>query len=99
MGKLTQLIEIQKTNDNLTKPEYSLREIEINPEFVLRLSTDTQTRLWARLGTVRGSEEKINENQEYTRIVMSNSTSFVVIGSVSEVSKKIQSNKRTVLKG
>lgn len=95
MKKLVEVIQ-----NSATSKTYSLREIFINPEFVVSLIPDTNTK---RLLTEGRLPAGLEATMEFTRVTVHKGASgleMVVVGDTSTVrSKLFSSTPSTLLKG
>lgn len=95
---MKKLIEVMQ-NSNLSKT-YSLREVFVNPEFVVSLVPDTNTK---RLLTEGRLPEGLSNHTEFTRVTIHKGATgqeMIVVGDISDVRTKLFSGgTRTVLKG
>ena len=94
MRKLVEVIQ-----NSATSKTYSLREVFVNPEFVVSLVPDTNTK---RLLSEGRLPEGIDTNMEFTRVTVHKGASgleMVVIGDTSTVRTKLFAGSNTLLKG
>ena len=93
MKKLVEVIQ-----SSATSKTYSLREVFVNPEFVVSLIPDTNTK---RLLTEGRLPEGIDNSVEFTRVTVHKGASgleMVVVGDAATVRSKLFSNS-SLLKG
>ena len=94
MKKLIEVIQ-----NSATTKTYSLREVFVNPEFVVSLVPDTNTKRLLNEGRL---PDGINEQAEFTRVVVHKGASgqeLVVVGNPSDIRAKLFSNAGGLLKG
>jgi len=94
MKKLVEVIQ-----NSATSKTYSLREVFVNPEFVVSLVPDTNTK---RLLSEGRLPEGLSDLTEFTRIIIHKGSSgqeMVVVGSPIDVRSKLQPSGGTLLKG
>ena len=94
---MRKLIEV--TQNSATAKTYSLREVFVNPEFVVSLTPDINTK---RLLTEGRLPEGLSNQTEFTRVTIHKGASgqeMVVVGDISDVRTKLFSGNRQVLKG
>jgi len=94
---MKKLIEV--TQNSATTKTYSLREVFVNPDFVVSLVPDTNTK---RLLSEGRLPEGINTAAEFTRVIIHKGSSgqeMVVVGSVGDIRTKLYSNPKGILKG
>tara|TARA_R100001440_G_scaffold62874_1_gene83008 strand:+ start:117 stop:413 length:297 start_codon:yes stop_codon:yes gene_type:complete len=98
MSNNIKLMEVYNGSQGVAR-SYSLREIYINPQHVicLRVESDLQTMLQeGRL------IDGLDKRQKFTRVSVSNNAyeeDIVVIGSIDEVYKKLNTEARNLLRG
>lgn len=98
MSNNIKLMEVYNGSQGVSR-SYSLREIYINPQHVicLRVESDLQTMLQeGRL------IDGLDKRQKFTRVSVSNNAyeeDIVVIGSIDEVYKKLNTEARNLLRG
>lgn len=91
-SKLVKLTEVYDTNYN--RETKSLREVYINPSFVISLIPDYAT---AKLLEEGKLPTDLNRAQQFTRVILSDGkTQHVVVGDISVVQSKLTP---TILKG
>jgi len=96
-GKMKKLVEV--VQNSATSRKYSLREVFINPEFVVSLVPDSNTQRLLQEGRL---PEGLDSNLEFTRIVLHKGASgleMVVVGGAKEVQTKLFSNSAKLLRG
>ena len=94
---MKKLIEV--TQNSATTKTFSLREVFVNPEFVVSLTPDTNTK---RLLTEGRLPENLSSEVEFTRVTIHKGASgqeMVVVGTISDVRHKLFTNPNTLLKG
>lgn len=94
---MKKLIEV--TQNSATTKTFSLREVFVNPEFVVSLTPDTNTK---RLLTEGRLPENLSSEVEFTRVTIHKGASgqeMVVVGTISDVRHKLFTNPSTLLKG
>ena len=94
---MKKLIEVMQ--NSATTKTYSLREVFVNPDFVVSLVPDTNTKRLLNEGRL---PEGINAAAELTRVIIHKGSSgqeMVVVGSVGDVRTKLYSNPTNILKG
>lgn len=94
---MKKLIEVMQ--NSATTKTYSLREVFVNPDFVVSLVPDTNTKRLLNEGRL---PEGINAAAEFTRVIIHKGSSgqeMVVVGSVGDVRAKLYSNPTNILKG
>tara|TARA_B100000131_G_C17795424_1_gene483164 strand:+ start:122 stop:406 length:285 start_codon:yes stop_codon:yes gene_type:complete len=94
---MRKLIEV--TQNSTISKTYSLREVFVNPEFVVSLTPDTNTK---RLLTEGRLPDGLNNQTEFTRVTIHKGATgqeMVVVGDITDVRAKLFSGNRQVLKG
>lgn len=94
---MKKLIEVMQ-NSTLSK-SYSLREVFVNPEFVVSLVPDTNTQRLLNEGRL---PEGLSNHTEFTRVTIHKGATgqeMVVVGNISQVRAKLYSNSNNVLRG
>lgn len=94
---MKKLVEVMQ-NSTITKT-YSLREVFVNPEYVVSLAPDTNTK---RLLSEGKLPEGLNTQTEFTRITIHKGATgqeMVVVGDISDVNTRLFSNPKRILKG
>ena len=96
---MRKLIEV--TQNSATTKTYSLREVFVNPEFVVSLMPDSNTK---RLLTEGRLPEGLSEQTEFTRVTIHKGATgqeMVVVGTPSDVRTKLftGNGKTSLLKG
>ena len=94
---MRKLIEV--TQNSTISKTYSLREVFVNPEFVVSLTPDTNTK---RLLTEGRLPNGLSEQTEFTRVTIHKGATgqeMVVVGDITDVRAKLFSGNRQVLKG
>tara|TARA_R100001082_G_scaffold97982_1_gene66044 strand:+ start:276 stop:578 length:303 start_codon:yes stop_codon:yes gene_type:complete len=100
MKQIAKLVEVVSTS--VYNKKYSLREIFINPDFVVSLAPDTSMK---DLLTEGHLPDGIDDRQQFTRVVVHKGNSgqeMTVVGEVAHIREKLFSNgfsNRTILKG
>tara|TARA_B100001250_G_C19781304_1_gene781985 strand:- start:840 stop:1163 length:324 start_codon:yes stop_codon:yes gene_type:complete len=96
-GIMKKLIEVMQ-NSTLSR-RYSLREVFVNPEFVVSLVPDTNTK---RLLSEGRLPEDLSNYTEFTRVTIHKGATgqeMVVVGDIATVRAKLFSNPKNVLRG
>ena len=94
---MKKLIEIMQ--NSATTRTYSLREVFINPDFVVSLIPDTNTKRLLAEGRL---PEGISTSAEFTRVMIHKGSSgqeMVVVGSVGDIQTRLYSTPSRILKG
>ncbi len=94
---MRKLIEVMQ--NSATAKTYSLREVFVNPEFVVSLVPDTNTK---RLLTEGRLPEGLSSQTEFTRVTIHKGATgqeMIVIGDIADVRTKLFSGSKQVLKG
>ena len=94
---MKKLIEV--TQNSAIAKTYSLREVFVNPEFVVSLTPDTNTK---RLLTEGRLPEGLSNQTEFTRVTIHKGATgqeMVVVGNPTDVRSRLFSGARQVLKG
>jgi hypothetical protein len=96
MKKLIEVIQ-----NSATSKTYSLREVFVNPEYVVSLVPDTNTK---RLLSEGRLPEGLDKSVEFTRVLVHKGASgleMVVVGDASSIRSMLLSdgNRNTLLKG
>ncbi len=94
---MRKLIEVMQSS--ATAKTYSLREVFVNPEFVVSLTPDINTK---RLLTEGRLPEGLSTQTEFTRVTIHKGATgqeMVVVGDISDVRTKLFSVAKQVLKG
>ena len=94
---MKKLIEVMQ--NSVTTKTYSLREVFVNPDFVVSLVPDTNTK---RLLSEGRLPDGIHNSAEFTRIAIHKGASgqeMVVVGSVRDIRKKLYNTTTNILKG
>ena len=84
--------------NSVTNRSYTLREVYINPEYVVSLIPDTHTYKLLKEGKL---PQGLDLNQQFTRVTMhkgSSGTEMVIVGDIASVQEKLFSSKM-LLKG
>jgi hypothetical protein len=96
--KLVELFE-QPTHNNTTNNRWTLREVVVNPDFVVCLRPDMRaTKLLAEGSLPDG----LDDRQEFTKIQMSRGTGgldIVVVGGITIIEDKLSIQQKQLLKG
>ena len=96
-GIMKKLIEVMQ-NSTLSK-RYSLREVFVNPEFVVSLVPDTNTKRLLNEGRL---PDRLSTHTEFTRVTIHKGATgqeMVVVGDISQVKASLFSNSKNVLRG
>ena len=94
MRKLVEVVQNSATNKT-----YSLREEFVNPEFVVSLVPDSNTK---RLLTEGRLPDGLDNNLEFTRVTVHKGASgleMVVVGNASDIKTKLFAGTGKLLKG
>ena len=94
---MKKLIEVMQ--NSATTKTYSLREVFINPAFVVSLVPDTNTK---RLLSEGRLPDGLNSAAEFTRVILHKGSSgqeMVVVGSVRDIRTKLYTSPNKILKG
>ena len=94
---MKKLIEVMQ-NSTLSK-SYSLREVFVNPEFVISLVPDSNTK---RLLTEGRLPDGLDNSLEFTRVTVHKGASgleMVVVGNTSDIKTKLFAGTGKLLKG
>ncbi len=94
---MKKLVEVMQSSA-ITKT-YSLREVFVNPEFVVSLAPDVNTK---RLLSEGRLPEGLSNHTEFTRVTIHKGATgqeMVVVGNISQVRAKLYSNPSSVLRG
>jgi len=91
-------VEVYNSGSGTGRHQYSLRSVYVNPSHVVCLREDPDT---SRL-LEEGRLGELDQRQSFTRISINKGTygqDIVVVGPVDEVYKKLDFDKRQLLKG
>jgi hypothetical protein len=94
---MKKLIEV--TQNSITTKTYSLREVFVNPDFIVSMVPDINTK---RLLTEGRLPEGLNTKTEFTRLVIHKGASgqeMIVVGAVTDIKTKLYSMSSSILKG
>ena len=94
---MKKLIEVMQ--NSATTKSYSLREVFVNPDFVVSLVPDTNTKRLLLEGRL---PDGINSAAEFTRVILHKGSSgqeMVVVGSVGDVKTTLYTSPKGILKG
>ncbi len=94
---MKKLIEVMQ--NSATAKTYSLREVFVNPEFVVSLVPDTNTK---RLLSEGRLPEGLSLQTEFTRVTIHKGATgqeMIVIGDIGAVRSKLFANSKQVLRG
>ena len=94
---MKKLIEVTQ-NSTLSK-RYSLREVFVNPEFVVSVVPDTNTKRLLNEGRL---PDGLNTQTEFTRVTIHKGATgqeMIVVGDIADVRAKLFSNPKNVLRG
>lgn len=92
------LMEVYNGSQGVAR-NYSLREIYINPQHVICLRAENELETMLREGRLI---DGLDSRQKLTRVSVSNNSyeeDIVVIGSIDEVYKKLNTEARNLLRG
>ena len=95
--KVTKLVEVVQTS--VYNKKYSLREVFVNPDYVISLMPDSNMRTVLQEGNL---PEGLDNRQEFTRVTVHKGNSgleMVVVGDTTTVSTKLFAGSSTLLKG
>jgi hypothetical protein len=91
---MLKLLEIYSTGNN----SWSLREILINPDHIIKCAPDSDTTRLNQQGELASLLGDIDKRVQFTRISQVGSMAVVVVGSLEQIEEKINQNKK-LLKG
>jgi len=94
---MKKLIEV--TQNSITTKTYTLREVFVNPDFIVSMVPDMNTK---RLLTEGRLPEGLNTHTEFTRLVIHKGASgqeMIVVGAVSDIKSRLYNSATNVLKG
>jgi len=96
---MIKLVEIFLRGDNSLDvlPDWKLREIVINPEFIIKMSPDENMKCLCKTN-MPDALKGLHPDQEFTRIILGNNMFAIVVGSLGQIEEKIRNNKK-LLKG
>ena len=98
MSNNVKLMEVYNGSQGVAR-SYSLREIYINPQHVICLRVETALETMLQEGRLI---DGLDKRQKFTRVSVSNNAyeeDIVVIGSIDEVYKKLNTEARNLLRG
>ena len=98
MSSNIKLMEVYSGSQGVTR-SYSLREIYINPQHVICLRAETALETMLQEGRLI---DGLDKRQKFTRVSVSNNSydeEILVIGSIDEVYKKLNTEARNLLRG
>jgi len=98
MSNNIKLMEVYNGSQGVAR-SYSLREIYINPQHVICLRVETALETMLQEGRLI---DGLDKRQKFTRVSVSNNAyeeDIVVIGSIDEVYKKLNTEARNLLRG
>ncbi len=98
MSNNIKLMEVYNGSQGVAR-SYSLREIYINPQHVICLRVEAALETMLREGRLI---DGLDKRQKFTRVSVSNNAyeeDIVVIGSIDEVHKKLNTEARDLLRG
>ena len=98
MSSNINLMEVYSGSQGVTR-SYSLREIYINPQHVICLRAETALETMLQEGRLI---DGLDKRQKFTRVSVSNNSydeEILVIGSIDEVYKKLNTEARNLLRG
>ena len=96
---ITKLVEVATTNIYNRDRKYSLREVFVNPDFVVSLMPDD--RIVKLLKEVQ-LPDGLDNRQQFTRVLVHKGNAgleMTVVGNVESIRDKLFSNGATLLKG
>ena len=99
MKTVTKLVEVATTNIYNRSRKYSLREVFVNPDFVVSLMPDNNMTKLLQEGVL---PDGLDKRQQFTRVLVHKGNSgleMTVVGNVESVKDKLFSNGSTLLKG
>ena len=92
-------VEVYDNGVGTTRRDYSLRTVFINPDHVVCLREDVDT---SRLLGEGKLPENLDKRQVFTRVSINGGTygqDIVVVGQIEEIYKKLNFERRQLLKG
>ena len=95
--KVTKLVEVVQTS--VYNKKYSLREVFVNPDYVISLMPDSNMKTVLQEGRL---PDGLDKRQEFTRVTVHKGNSgleMVVVGNTENVRNKLFSSPSTLLKG
>ena len=98
MSNNIKLMEVYNGSQGVAR-SYSLRQIYINPQHVICLRVETALETMLKEGRLI---DGLDKRQKFTRVSVSNNAyeeDIVVIGSIDEVHKKLNTEARDLLRG
>jgi len=98
MSNNIKLMEVYNGSQGVAR-SYSLREIYINPQHVICLRVEADLETMLQEGRLI---DGLDKRQKFTRVSVSNNAyeeDIVVIGSIDEVYKKLNTEARNLLRG
>lgn len=98
MSSNIKLMEVYSGSQGVAR-SYSLREIYINPQHVICLRAETALETMLQEGRLI---DGLDKRQKFTRVSVSNNSydeEILVIGSIDEVYKKLNTEARNLLRG
>jgi len=96
---IVRLVEISKSSNVINGAGYTLREIFVNPEHIVCLREDHHTLQLLKEGKL---PDDLDVRQKFTKVQMNRGSTgldIVVVGCPSIVEQKLNTLKRTLLKG
>lgn len=93
---MTRLIEIYHQGGDTMFENWSLRETEINPSHVIKMIEDEQMKTYLQRGYL---PKDLNKAQTFTRINLVTGLSTIVVGSLAQVSEKLNPASKQLLHG
>ena len=96
---VTKLVEVATTNIYNRDKKYSLREVFVNPDFVVSLMPDNNMNRLLQEGSL---PEGLDKRQQFTRVLMHKGNAgleMTVVGNIESIRDKLFSNGASLLKG
>ncbi len=93
---MIKLTEIYHLGGDAMYNNWSLRETEINPLHVVKITGDSQMDLYLHRGYL---PKDLNEAQTFTRISFVTGPNIIVVGSLNYISEKLNKNSKQLLNG
>lgn len=93
---MARLTEIYHQGGDTMFEDWSLRETEINPAHVIKMTEDDQMKVYLNRGFL---PKDLNKAQSFTRIQLVTGLSTIVIGTLSQVSEKLAASTKQLLHG
>ena len=93
------LVEVYGSGTGTVQREYSLRTVYINPDHVVCIREDGGAATLLREGRLPAD---LDSRQQFTRVTVNKGTygqDIIIVGVVEEIFKKLQAQKRQILRG